>query len=550
MLCYARHFRLNGIFMKTVLFALNSSYSHTNLAVRAISAGMKRHGLECEIIEKNQKDKRGSILSALVEAGADVYGFSTYIWNVEDMRAYASSLKKILPDVKIIFGGPEVLFRGEEFLCENPFVSHIIRGEGEEAFPSLCEKIARGDAEERIIDAPYFRDFTESGIYYGDVGAIPHGLVYYESVRGCPFSCTYCLSSTEKKIRYKSAERALADLRGFQKFDDIKTVKFVDRTFNFDAERAKTMWRGLCTDEYTKEYHFEICASLLDDESVEILTHAPRGKFRVEIGLQSTNPKTLEAIRRKLDVKKTIERAKRLYEAGNLFVHLDLIAGLPYEDYATFARSFNDAYGVCDELQLGFLKILCGCEMERDAKRYGIVYADRPPYQVLKTDFISFEELEKLSLIDELCERFSNSGNFKNTFPYLPLVYGNAFEFFEKFGEFFEKTCGTRDVSKLSQPNAFLLVLDFAKSVMSDVSEVRARLALDFLLGETRRLPSEISTGVLAEGKVKDELLSLVPRAERANCEAAKLPFMSEKYIIINRKNKILTETEVIFDGI
>lgn len=536
--------------MKTVLFALNSSYSHTNLAVRAIAAGMERHGLEYEIIEKNQKDKRGSILAALAGADADIYGFSTYIWNVEDMRAYASSLKKILPQAKIIFGGPEVLFREEEFFFENPFVSYLIRGEGEEAFPCLCEKIASGEETARIVDAPYFSDFAESGIYYGDVGAVPHGLVYYESVRGCPFSCTYCLSSTETKIRAKSAERALSDLRGFEKFDDIKTVKFVDRTFNFDADRAKTMWRGLCSEEYTKEYHFEICASLLDDESVEILTNAPKGKFRVEIGLQSTNPKTLEAIRRKLDVKKTIERTKRLYEAGNLFVHLDLIAGLPYEDYATFARSFNDAYGVCDELQLGFLKILCGCEMERDAKRYGIVYADKPPYQVLKTDFISFAELEKLSLIDELCERFSNSGNFKNTFPWLHLAYGNAFEFFEKFGEFFEKTCGTRDISKVSQPNAFLLVLEFAKSMIEDVSEVRARLALDFMLSETRRLPSELSEGVLAAGEVKNEILATISRGERANCEAAKLPFISEKYMIVNRKNKTLIETEVVFDGV
>lgn len=550
MLCLARHFRRNGIFMKTVLFALNSSYSHTNLAVRAIACGMERHGLSCKIVEKCAKDKRASILSAIVEENADIYGFSTYIWNAEDMYAYASSLKKLLPDAKIIFGGPEVLFRTEEFFDAHPYADYVIRGEGEEAFPLLCEKIISGSADKRMIDAPKFEGFCESGIYYGGFGEVPHGLVYYESVRGCPYSCTYCLSSVDKTIRAKSAERALSDLLGFESFDNIKTVKFVDRTFNFDRERAKTIWQGLCAPEYTKEYHFEICASLLDEESVEILKSAPKGKFRVEIGLQSTNPETLRAIRRVLDVKKTLERTRALYEAGNLFVHLDLIAGLPYENYASFARSFNDAYGICDELQLGFLKILCGCEMERDAKRYGIVYADKPPYGVLKTDFISYHELEKLSLTDELCERFSNSGKFRNTFPYLPLAYGNAFEFFEKFGEFFEEKCGTRDISKVSQQNAFLLLFDFARTVMDNTDEVRARLCLDFMLGENHKVPTELSAGVLALGDTKNELLALVPRGERASCEAARLPFMSKKYVIVNRKNKTLTETEVLFDGI
>ena len=538
--------------MKTVIFALNSSYSHTSLAARAIARGMERHGICCEIIEKNQKEKRASVLATLAEAGADVYGFSTYIWNIADMRAYAGSLKKILPHARIVFGGPEVLFAGEEFFAENPAVDYIIRGEGEEAFPALCEKIEKGEAEEKIIDAPYFRDFTESGIYYGDVGETPHGLVYYESVRGCPFECTYCLSSvTERKIRAKSAERTLDDLLGFEKFDDIKTVKFVDRTFNFSRERAKTIWRGLCGDEYTKEYHFEICASLLDEESVEILASAPAGKFRVEVGLQSTNPKTLEAIKRKLDVKKTLENTRRIYEAGNTLVHLDLIAGLPHEDYKTFGRSFDDAYGVCDELQLGFLKILCGCEMERNAERYGIVYSSEAPYEVLKTNDISFAELTKLKLTDELNDRFSNGGCFRATFPWLPLAYGSAFEFFEKFGEFFEEKHGRHhDLSKLSQVSAFLLVLEFAEKVMPDTAEVRARLALDFLLHETRKLPHELAEGVLAPESVKAELLAAVPKHERAACEAVYLPFKSDKYIIVNRKNKTLTETEVAHNGV
>jgi hypothetical protein len=232
-------------------------------------------------------------------------------------------------------------------------------------------------------------------------------------------------------------------------------------------------------------------------------------------------------------------------------VHLDLIAGLPYEGYESFGRSFNDAYGICDELQLGFLKILCGCEMERDAERYGIVYSDEPPYEVLKTNFISYAELRRLALIDELNDRISNSGCFKYTFPYLPLAYGDPFAFFEKFSEFCKvKYSEHYDLSKVSQVNTFLLILEFAASVMSNINEVRARLALDFLLRETRKLPRELCEGVLAPESLKSEIMLCIPKYERASCEAVYLPFISEKYIIVNRKDKTLTETEVVASGI
>jgi hypothetical protein len=270
----------------------------------------------------------------------------------------------------------------------------------------------------------------------------------------------------------------------------------------------------------------------------------------VEVGLQSTNPETLKAIKRNLNVEKTLENTRRIYASGNTLVHLDLIAGLPYEDYDSFGRSFNDGYGICNELQLGFLKILCGCEMERNAERFGIVYSSEAPYEVLKTNFISFAELSKLKLTDELNDRFSNSGCFANTFPWLPLAYGNAFEFFEKFGEFFENKYGKHhDLAKLSQVNAFLLVLDFASTVMAPEA-VRPRLALDFLLHETRKLPHELCEGLLAPQSLKAELLSAVPGNEKAACEVIYLPFISENYIIVNRKNKTLTETEVAHHGI
>lgn len=530
--------------MKTVLFALNASYSHTNLAVRAIGTSLICAGMETAIVERNLKDTRDAVLHALYREHADIYGFSVYIWNASEMYRFAAELKILLPESVIIFGGPEVSFCDESFFRIHPYVDFIISGEGEDSFLSLCGMLLRGEAPPRIFIADPYSDFVKNGIYYDKIGNEPHGLVYYESVRGCPFSCTYCLSSVKEGIRAKIAEKALADLLLFEQFHDIRTVKLVDRTFNFDRERAKVIWRALIGERYTKEYHFEICAALLDEESFEILSHVPKGKFRFEIGVQSTNPDTLRAIRRFLDTETTLAALKRLSDMGNLHIHADLIAGLPYEDFHSFGRSFDAVYGSCDVLQLGFLKLLSGSYMREHAEDFGIRYSPIPPYQVLETADMCFEQIIQLEKIEGMVERFSNSGKFSYTFPYLPLSCGSAFSFFCRLVKFFEERFGTCEISKLSQTDAFFLILSFSSEIARenpavDTEQIRERLSLDFLLGEKRRLPSFLSVGTVSQ-KERKHILMRIPVHERAGCEVVRYRFLGGMPMIVDRNGRKL----------
>jgi radical SAM superfamily enzyme YgiQ (UPF0313 family) len=529
--------------LKTVLFALNGSYSHTNLAVRAIGHALRSAGEETVIIEKNLKDTRLSVLETLVSENADIYGFSVYIWNAPEMLAFASELKTLLPSAFVVLGGPEVSFESAEFFVKHPEIDAVIAGEGEDAFPLLVRSLADGrDLRHRIVHAEPFRGFAESGIYYGEIGDEPHGLVYYESVRGCPFACAYCLSSRAERIRAKSAEKALADLLEFEKFADIRTVKLVDRTFNFDRERAKTLWRALSGPQYTKQYHFEVSAALLDEESFEILANAPKDKFRLEIGVQSTNPDTIKAIGRALDTQKTLDALERLHKKGNLHVHSDLIAGLPCEDYASFGRSFDDVYGKGNVLQLGILKLLRGSRMRAEAEKYGIVYSPQAPYRVLKTDVLSFSELMRLERIDGLNDRFSNSGKFGYTFPYLPIASGSPFRFFDGLCDFAEERFSCREIARLPQTEAFRLVWEHAsflvkKGASLDLNEIQQRLALDFLLGETRRLPPFLHTDTVG-AEEKYAALSSVDVKRRASCETVRFPWLSPHVAIVDRIGK------------
>ena len=529
--------------LKIVLFALNGSYSHTNLAVRAIGVSLQKAGAEVIIVEKNLKDTRLSVLEELVSHNAEIYGFSTYIWNAKEMFAFASELKTLLPDALTVFGGPEVSFESEEFFRFHPEADVILAGEGEESFFSLMHSYENGALKTPciIMAKPYSR-FTEGGIYYDEIGEAPKGLVYYESVRGCPFSCEYCLSSREEGMRAKTAEKALADLLAFERFTEIRTVKLVDRTFNFDRTRAKKIWSALSEDIYTKEYHFEVSAALLDEESFEILARAPKGKFRLEIGVQSTNPETVKAVSRALDTEKTLKALERLHEKGNLHIHADLIAGLPYEGYASFGKSFDDVYGKGNVLQLGILKLLRGSRMRREAEAYGIVYSPNPPYRVLKTKELSFSELMRLERIDGLNDRFSNSGKFEYTFPYLPKTCPSAFGFFDGLCDFAEERFACKEIARLPQAEAFRLLWEYANFIHETektlpLEEIRERLALDFLLGETRRLPLFLHTSTVSDEE-KYRALSSVDAKYRAACEAVRFPWLSEKIAIVDRVRK------------
>ena len=469
--------------MKILLFALNSSYSHTNLAVRCIKKSLAAAGFDADIAEFNLKDKRRLVLEALVSADADIYGFSAYIWNVAELYSYAAALKKLRPRACIVFGGPEVSYDSEEMLAAHPYVACVIKGEGEDAFVRLAKAVSGGQALPSVIDGGVFADFPKQGSVYGK-NELQSGsrVVYYESSRGCPYRCAYCLSAMSGKVRAKSAGVTLAELLEFEPIDNIKIIKFVDRTFNFDVSRAKEIWRGLLDERYTKSYHFEICADLLDGESFDLLSRFPKGKVQLEIGVQSTNPDTLRRVNRNPETARLIASIERLYKMGNMHVHADLIAGLPGEDIASFARSYDALYGKCHMLQLGFLKLLRGSRLRAEAEKFGCVYSDEPPYEVLSTDAVSFSELCLLHDIDDLADRYC-TGAFSRSMAYIMSAAASPFGVLRHIAERF-RADGLR-ITALSQPRAYEKLYEYC----GGERELAELLTADFLTSEKMSPP-------------------------------------------------------------
>ena len=477
--------------MKILLFALNGSYSHTCLAVRCLRNALQKNGYTPLIFEANLRDRRDEVLQTLFEARADVYGFSCYIWNIGEMLAIAADLKALLPETKIIFGGPEASFDTERFAS---VADTTVCGEGESVISELCAKIERGETIPKTVVAPKASVMADEGIFYRDGDYKSGEMLYYESSRGCPYNCSYCLSSAEQGVRAKSVEQTLCDLLEFEKLnEDIKVIKFVDRTFNCDRKRANAIWRALADERYTKKYHFEICASLLDEESFEVLSGLPKGKVQLEIGLQSTNEKTLAEVSRHIDSKQVIAATDRLHKMGNMHIHLDLIAGLPYEGYESFKRSFNDAYFCCDMLQLGFLKLLHGTKLRENAEKYGIVYSKNPPYTVLQTADISREELYKLSQISDLLDRYYSSGKFAGCIEFAVKTAKSPFDFYEGLCDYINQNDG-RGVRKLSQTDAFRTLYGYVRSFMneSDAERFENLMHIDFSTHEARRMPLSV----------------------------------------------------------
>lgn len=475
--------------MKVVLFAINGSFSHSNLAIRCLRNPLERAGFEVVLIEHTLRDRTSHILEHLYREKADIYGFSCYIWNIEPMLTLAETLKSLLPKSKIVLGGPEVSYDLERF--ENiPWIDAIVRGEGEEAMLSLCQAFSNGREFPRVSgdDAVTFAD---AGVHYRE-GEETGGILYYESSRGCPYSCAYCLSSATHGVRFKSVEQTLDELLKFENLStNCKVIKFVDRTFNADVRRANAIWRALLEEKYTKNYHFEICASLLDEESFDILSRFPKGKVQLEIGLQSTNPQTLAASSRHIDAYKVIDAARRIREVGNVHVHLDLIAGLPYEDYPSFAKSFDDAYGSSDMLQLGFLKLLHGTELRERAEEYEYCYLPTPPYTVLQSKWITYPQMQRLTHIAEVLDRYLESGRFAHALWYLTPLMPSPFRFWEGLSIYLENR-DARPLQRISQPDAFRYLLEYAKEKIEgiDLSKLKEMLSADFLQHENKNPPS------------------------------------------------------------
>lgn len=474
--------------MKVVLFGLNGSYSHTCLALRCLRAPLERAGYEVVLVENNLRDMNSTILSRLVRESADVYSFSCYIWNISSMLDIAADLKALSPNTKIIFGGPEASFACDRFDVD--FIDYIVRGEGEDAIVKICDSLKNGTDIERIVDGGIPALMHDEGILYRESDFENGVMLYYESSRGCPYRCAYCLSSAYEGVRFKSIEQTIADLKEFEKLaTKIKIIKFVDRTFNFNIKRANEIWRSLLSEEFTKNYHFEVCANLLNDESFEIFKRMPKGKIQLEVGLQSTNGKTLDTISRHLDAKKIIETCAKIKSLGNIHVHLDLIAGLPYEDMESFRKSFDEAYFACDMLQLGFLKLLYGTEMRNRADEYGFVASKKAPYTVLKTKWMSFEDLSLLQEVADILDRYREGGGFEKSLEYALKDIQSPFDFYLGLRNFIAESDG-RSIRKISQNDAYALLYQYIAAQYPEKEEkFSALMHEDYAKKQVRKPP-------------------------------------------------------------
>ncbi len=465
--------------MKITLFALNSSFTHTNLAIRYLASVAENAGHIASIKEYTLKDRKASVLHELVSTNADIYAFSVYIWNIREMLSYARELKKLRPCSYIILGGPEVSFENEEFFTRHPYVDVLIRGEGESVFPDVCAS----PESYKIVDGKCTDIFLHLGILY-DRYSSKGDILYYESTRGCPYRCSYCLSSLSEGIRAKSPEQTLTELKEFEKLKNKpRIIKFIDRTFNYDVKRAKTIWKALCSEEYSLNYHFEIAADLLDEECFDILSKMPEGKIQFEAGIQSINPTTLEAINRKPNSIKIIDNLTRLKSYGNIHIHADLIAGLPCENISSFAVSFDNAISCCHKLQLGFLKMLKGSHIREHAAEHGYLYESDPPYTVLSNNSMSYDQLYHLERIALTVDRFYSSRKFSNTMEYILACEGSPFEFFAKLCDL-----QTKELDKTSQHECRMMLIE----LIQHDENAMGRLALDTLTHENKNPPKEL----------------------------------------------------------
>ena len=477
--------------MKILLAACNAKYIHSNLAVydlKAYSSDYDEHVILREYTINQPKDE---ILKDIYSSGADVVCFSCYIWNISFVRELIRDLVKILPKTAFWAGGPEVSYDAEKFLTEMPEMTGVMVGEGEKTFHDLLEFYIDGkDSLEEISGIAYrtgdkiihngwreLMDLSAIPFVYEHLEKFENRIIYYESSRGCPFSCSYCLSSIDKKLRFRDLELVKKELQFFLDHR-VPQVKFVDRTFNCKHEHAMTIWKYILEhDNGVTNFHFEISADLLREEEMELMSQMRPGLIQLEIGVQSTNPETIRAIHRHMDLKKLEHCVNRVHSFRNIHQHLDLIAGLPYEDYDIFHKSFNDVYQMKpDQLQLGFLKVLKGSLMQKEAEGYGIVYKEKEPYEVLSTNWLTYGEVLKLKMVESMVEVYYNSGQFWHTLEYLVPFEKDAFTFYEKLGSFYEKK-GYSEISH-SRMRRYEILLEYLKEETDVPAEVAAQKML------------------------------------------------------------------------
>ena len=438
--------------MKMMLVAINAKYIHSNLAVYSLYSYAKEYQENIVIGEYTINQSSNEILKDIYQERPEILGFSCYIWNVSQVFEIANEIHKVLPATKIWLGGPEVSYDAAALLEKYDFITGIMCGEGEQTFTEVLAHYHQGNSDWATIDGIVWRDMA--GEIMVNNARIPINLdhlpfvydhfpenkiIYYESSRGCPFSCSYCLSSIDKKLRFRNQEIVKKELQYFLDAN-VAQVKFVDRTFNCNHEHAQAIWSYLKEhDNGITNFHFEISADILNEEEVRLLNSLRRGQVQLEIGVQSINPQTLVAINRTMNFAKVKKYVGEVAKGRNVHQHLDLIVGLPHEDYESFKQSFNAIYELePDQLQLGFLKVLKGSKMAIMAAEYGCLYQSKAPYEVLQTRWLSYEEVLKLKQVEEMVEVYYNSAQFVKTISEVVKLFLSPFTFYQELGAFYE----------------------------------------------------------------------------------------------------------------
>ena len=528
--------------MKILLAACNAKYIHSNLAVYNLKSCSGEYSSRVVVKEYTINQIRDDILKDIYLEQPDVVCFSCYIWNISFVRELVPDLKKILPQVEFWAGGPEVSYDAVEFLKKNPAFFGVMVGEGEETFHELAgyyierkPETLSGIRGVAFRDENKGRDIVHTGwrelmdlskvpFAYSNLTEFKNRIIYYESSRGCPFSCSYCLSSIDKKLRFRDIELVKKELQFFID-NKVPQVKFVDRTFNCKHDHAMEIWRYITeNDNGITNFHFEISADLLRAEELALMKTMRPGLIQLEIGVQSTNPQTIKAIRRTMDFEKLKGIVEQIHSFGNIHQHLDLIAGLPYEGYDSFHKSFCDVYALRPEqFQLGFLKVLKGSHMMEMTGEYQILYKDREPYEVLSTAWLTYGEILRLKMVESMVEVYYNSGQFKHTLVFLEKYFDDPFRMYEALGRFYEKK-GYSEISH-SRMRRYEILMEFA--------------------GEQKEIPSEsLSDVMLLDLYLRENLKS------RPSFASDQKPY--ERLIWDYRKAKKIPKTahiEVFRDG-
>ena len=540
--------------MKVVLVGINSQYFHSNLAIRYLKSFTK--DLDCEIVLKEFtiNDRKENIVKELYKEKANIIGFSTYIWNVTLVKEISDLLKIINEDVEIVYGGPEVSYDPCEILKKFSG-DYIIEGEGEETFREfLIEKLKNNDNEKLLqIKGLYTKkgneiiyggkrplmDMNNLVFPYEEYEDLENKIAYFESSRGCPFMCSYCLSSTTHGVRFLDIDRVKKELKYFVD-KGVSLVKFVDRTFNCNHKFAKEIWSYLIECGGDTTFHFEISADLLTKEEIEILSKAPKDKFQFEVGVQTTNNEVLRNINRFVNYENIKEKVDEVKKYKNIKQHLDLIAGLPGEDLESFIKSFNDVYAIePEEIQLGFLKLLKGSKMREDAEKWGMKASPYPPYEILYTKKISYKNILVLKKVEEMVDKYYNAGKFDISIKFLLKYFDTPFEFYKALSDFYEEQGYFK--RNISNTDYYKVLLDFSLQIIKGENDIFLNLLKhEYLLYNKKKWIPDFLDRIYLDKKVEKNLrknLSKQDHIEVYNYDVLK--FIKED--IINKEKYVLT---------